>query len=187
MNRSQSLAALLLGITMAVTWWLSGGKDSGEPLPVSMEHEVDYYLADFTSTETDVNGRPARRLVAERMSHFKDDDSTELLRPNLTIYEEPRPPWRVVSESGWVSPDGEVVLLRGEVHIDRDAGQDVRPLNVVTRDLRVQPKHSYAETDQPAILVSAGSRIDTVGVQAWFSTPTHFKFLSRVRGHYEVN
>ena len=69
----------------------------------------------------------------------------------------------------------------------REAGQDVRPLNVVTRDLRVQPKHNYAETDQPATLISGENRIDTVGVQAWFSTPAHFKFLSRVRGHYEVH
>ena len=161
--------------------------EPGEMLEVSLEHEIDYYLSEFTSTEMDTEGRPAKRLKAQRMSHFKDDDSTELVSPRLTIYEPQRPPWQVVSETGWVSPDGEVVLLRGEVHIDRAAGQDVRPLNVVTRDLRVQPKHNYAETDQPATLISGENRIDTVGVQAWFSTPAHFKFLSRVRGHYEVH
>ena len=59
-------------------------------------------------------------------------------------------------------------------------------MNVVTRDLRVQPKHSYAETDQPVKVQSGPHRVEAVGLQAWLRPPVRIKLLGHVRGHYEV-
>ena len=70
--------------------------------------------------------------------------------------------------------------------IDREAGEDARPLHVVTRELRVHPKENYAETDQPLVAHSLGDRVTSVGLQAWFNEPIRLKFLSRVRGYHEI-
>lgn len=133
------------------------------------------------------DGRPKQRLKAEKMVHFPDDDSTELTKPRLTIYDSAHPPWLVTSENGWVSGDGEILLLQGEVQIDRDEARGVEPIHILTSDLKVRPRENYAETSKDVDVRSRGERVRARGMQAWFNKPIHIKLLAMVRGHYEVN
>ena len=120
------------------------------------------------------------------MEHFPNDDSTQLQRPRLEIHDDDRPPWKIRSERGWVSGDKQLVLLQGEVHIDREAAPEVRPLHIVTHDLRVQPDNNYAETDAAVHATSRDDWLDSVGMQLWFARPIRVKLLSQVRGRYEI-
>ena len=148
-------------------------------------HSPDFFAEGFTVTTMAADGLAARSLSGEKMLHFQDDQSTELTRPVITIFEKDKPPWKVKSETGWVSPDGEVILLQGRVTIDRMAAPGVRPVHVVTRELRVQPNDEYAETDQPVDLRSRRDWLKSNGMQLWFGKPIRLKFLARVRGYYE--
>ncbi len=132
-------------------------------------------------------GKPARQLIAERITHYPDDNSTELTKPKMTIYDGDRPPWRIRSERGWVSGDGEIILLQGEVHIDRSIAAGVRPIHITTRDLRAQPKDNYVESDADTHIISQSDTLDSKGIQIWFSQPVRIKLLANVRGRYEVN
>jgi lipopolysaccharide export system protein LptC len=138
------------------------------------------------AVETDPGGQLRRHLLAERLEHFPDDQTTRLQQPRLHLLEPDRPPWRIRSERGWISPDGALVLLQGEVFIDRDAAGEVQPVHLVTRDLRVQPRDEYAETDQPVQAHSDRHRVTATGLQAWLRAPLRIKLLADVRGHYEV-
>ena len=135
----------------------------------------------------DPQGRPRRQLSAASMRHFPDDESTELTRPEMWLLAPGKPPWQVRAEKGWVSSDGALILLQGEVHIDREEGEDVRPLHLVTRDLRVQPKDEYAETDSPVQMESGAHWLESIGLQAWLREPVRIKLLADVRGYYEAN
>ncbi len=162
------------------------GDGEREP-PVTAERAPDYYVENFSITTMGLDGRVERTLSAERMLHYPDDDSTELTRPHLVIYEAGAPPWRIWSESGWVSGDGALVLLNGAVKIDRAAAPGIRPVHIDTYNLRVRPKENYAETDEKVKVRSLGDVQTSVGMQAWLSKPIRLKFLSKVRGHYEIN
>ena len=181
---------LLIGIVLALlaglTWWLAGQQQrpAHRASGPGDAREIDYYLRDLDFTTFSEQGQPARRLQAPELRHYPDDDTTELDRPRLVIYKDEGPPWRVRSETGWVSPDGERVHLRGEVVIEREAAPGVRPMHIVTRDVRVEPERDYAETDEPVTVTSREDRIDAVGMQAWLRDPGRIKFLSQVRGHY---
>jgi len=161
------------------------GKEESEK--VKLEHTPDYYVEDFSVTNMDIDGKLEQTLSAERMLHYPDDDSTELTRPHLVIYEEGVPPWKIKSETGWVSGDGQLVLLNGAVKIDRIAAPGIRPVHITTRDLRVRPKENYAETDEKVKVRSLGDVQTSIGMQAWLDKPIRLKFLSKVRGHYEIN
>ena len=150
-------------------------------------HAPDFFLNDLMATALGRDGRPERRLWAREMRHYPDDDSTELLAPRLELYEEAGPPWQLRAETAWLSGDGELLLLQGEVHIDRAAGPGSRPVQAVTYNLRVQPKERYAETDERVTLHSAASWVEATGMQAWLIRPLRIKLLSDARGHYEIN
>ncbi len=180
------LGALLL-IIAGGSWWLSQTvQDEVERQP-RPPHTPDYWIDGLSARTMDEQGRPRRLLQAQSMRHFPDDQSTELTRPELILLETEGPPWRIRSELGWVSSDGDLLLLQGEVHIERDAGGTVQPLHLVTRDLRVQPRDEYAETEQPVRTESGPHWVESTGLQAWLREPVRIKLLADVRGHYEVN
>ncbi|MCW8904003.1 LPS export ABC transporter periplasmic protein LptC [Sedimenticola sp.] len=177
----------ILLLLVAGTFWLSRQNITEDPGYTAREHRADYYLEGVDSTLMNLSGKPGKRLVAERMTHFMDDDSTELKLPRLTLYDLDRPPWRVNSETGWLSGDGEVLLLQGAVKIDRSAAPGVRPMRIRTRDLRVQPGDNYVETDAEVNIRSNKDHIDAKGMQIWLQQPIRIKLLANVRGRYEVN
>ena len=59
-----------------------------------------------------------------------------------------------------------------------------RPMRMHTRDLRVQPRQDYAETDEKVRVDSDVDWLEAVGMQAWLRPPSRIKFLSQVKGHH---
>jgi lipopolysaccharide export system protein LptC len=177
---------VLIAVLAGATWWLASSRKSapGGPETAAAPHQVDYYLRDLRATTMSDTGEPARTLVAKDLRHYADDRTTELSQPELTVYQGPQPPWLIVSDDGWISADGSLVLLGGEVHITRDAGDDNRPMRIDTRDLRIQPREDYAETDEKVRVRSERDRIDATGMQAWLRSPARIKFLANVKGYY---
>ncbi|MCW8881238.1 MAG: LPS export ABC transporter periplasmic protein LptC [Sedimenticola sp.] len=185
-QKNRVIGGLLL-LLVGGSLWLSQSSRDDDSNFTSLEHRPDYYLEAVDTTLMGIDGKPSKRLIAERMTHFIDDDSTELKLPRLTLYDQERPPWRVKSETGWLSGDGEVLLLQGAVKIDRSAAPGIRPFHITTRDLRVQQRDHYVETDAEVHARSNKDRIDAKGMQIWLQQPMRIKLLANVRGRYEVN
>ncbi|MCU7958410.1 MAG: LPS export ABC transporter periplasmic protein LptC [gamma proteobacterium symbiont of Bathyaustriella thionipta] len=175
------LLALLLA---AVSWW--GLQSTSEDLqPLRRDgHEAAFFIKDFAITALDEEGRPRHKLSAAKLEQFMDDDTTELTSPLLTVYDEGRPPWVVRSTSGWMSKQGELVLLKGDVLITRAASAAARGMKIVTRDMRLYPKKDYAEGDEKVRLSSNKDWLISNGFQLWFKKPMRLKLLKNVRGRY---
>jgi lipopolysaccharide export system protein LptC len=185
MERRTLLSALVLAVPAALSTWLLL-RDDSSVAPQAPRHVPDYYLKHFTATAMTPEGKPDRRLTADSLYHYADDDTMDLERPHMLFFNPERPPWEVDSETGWVGPEGEDVLLGGNVIIRREAAPDgsARPLRVETRDLQVRPHEDYAETDQPVTIISERHRVDAVGMRAYLGDD-RLELLSEVRGHYE--
>ncbi len=187
-TRRQSLIiGLLLSLLAGGSWWLYRSIDEEPERQARPPHTPDYWVEGLTARSMDMEGRPQRILQARTVQHYPDDGSTELTQPRLQLLEPGRPPWRISSEQGWVAPDGGLVLLQGEVEIRREASPGRYPVHLVTRDLRVQPKDEYAETEHPVRVISGPHRVRSTGLQAWLRAPVRIKLLADVRAHYEVN
>jgi lipopolysaccharide export system protein LptC len=176
------LALLALGSS-----WIVSLTTEEEAKSRSEEHKMDYYLKNFTTTLMGEDGKPDKRISAKRMIHYPDDDTTELDEPHITMFEENIPKWKIEAEDGWVSGDGELLLLQGKVTMDRPKTADSDPIHIVTRNLRVQPKQNYAETEESITITTPDNWIKSKGMQAWLTTPMRIKFPAKVRGRYEVN
>ena len=185
MKRARPILAVLLVLAAALSWWL---RDSPAPQTAATAHkgprDSDYYIRGLDVTRMTPGGSPAHRLRAEQVRHFTDDDTTQMERPHLTVFQDQAPPWEVDADSALISADGDLVLLHGDVLIERSGDADNRPMRIVTRNLRVQPREDYAETDEKVRVTSNADWLDATGMQAWLRPPTRLKFLSQVKGHY---
>ncbi len=155
-------------------------KDRGEP---------DSIMWNFKRTDMDLDGLPKARLEADVMKHFPLDDSVDLESPVMEIYnEEGVMPWHITAERGWLSGDGEKLLLYGEVYIWRDqpnaSKETPKEIEMITTDLKILIDEEYAETDNFVMILSPSSKVTAVGLQANLQK-RQLKLLNQVRGRYE--
>jgi len=181
------LVIMVLLLVTAVASWQLGGEppatDAGIDAP-SEARAVDYRVRGFEVVRMTSDGMPAHRLRATSLRHFTDDDTTELESPRLTVFQNDAPPWEVDALQAWMSADGSLILLTGDVVIERAGDSANPPTRLETRELRVQPRTDYAETDAPVRVETDLDRLDAVGMKAWLRPPSRLKFLSEVEATY---
>lgn len=184
-SRLQTLLPLLL-LLAGLSWWLA--QESAKQMPKGpAQHVPDFFTEQMTTIEMDESGKPERLLISDKSTHFVDDETTELEQLRLTLYKDQQPPWLVRSDRGWLSKDRKEAWLRGNVFIDREAGTDIRPYHLVTTELHLRREPDYAETDQAVTMVSEGSRMQAMGMQAWLEPEVRVHLKSQVRGRHEKN
>ena len=185
LGRGPIITVALIGLA-ALSWWLTQEHITDKPAveEQSAGKQPDFYIKGLALTTTDKDGQPTRTLSAQELRHFLHDSSTELVKAALTIHTDQGTPWQITAESGWVSADGDLILLNGPTRLTREEGPNNRPLSLETRNLRIQPREGYAETDEKVTVISNQDRMEAVGLQAWLKRPTRIKFLSQVKGRY---
>jgi len=185
MSRFRILLVLVMFAAAVVSWQMVQQEDPApQTAHPSGPRQIDYYVTGLDVTRMTLTGIPAHRLRAENLHHYTDDETTELQQPHLTVFQDDAPPWEVDSERAWVSPDGSLVLLSGEVLIEREGDANNRPMRILTRELRVQPEQDYAETDEKVRVESESDWLVAVGMQAWLRPPSRLKFLSQVNSYH---
>jgi len=124
--------AIIIAFTIMVglSIWLQLGlleDPKPQPIPGNSRHDPDYYVENFTATGVDKSGQNRYVLEAQRMVHFPDDDTALLDKPHIIQYKDGLAPRHSYSDSGWVAPGGDEVLLTGDVrviegHANNDSG-----------------------------------------------------------------
>lgn len=182
------VVAFILGMLGLTAWWHYERTRSTEEVAAAGVRRPDYTVERFTATRMNEEGRPRRRLAALELRHYPNDDSSELERPILTMFQPTTPPWVIRSETGSVSSGAEEVIFHGRVHIDRRAAADLRPVAIVTRELHVWPDTDYAQTDEH---VRADSLDDWVtaerGARIWFDEALRLQLAGRVHSLVEAD
>lgn len=190
--RDLRIYALVL-VLAAMSWGLAEifhfDYQSDEEALEAVKHSVDYFSHGYLRKDLNEQGRLKSELSAKSILHYSDDDITHIDKPILTLYNaDPAiPPWVVKSEAGVLSADGENLLLTGMVFIDRAKAEGTRQINIKTSNLLVQPKISYAQSDDWAELLSPPHRIEGKGIQITFKKPINLKLLSNVKSRYVLN
>ena len=81
--------------------------------------EADYYLEDFTTRRFDANGALEYVVAGDSLSHFPDDDVSEVIAPRVEL-RRPGAVWRVNAERGRLETDPDVFTLLGDVRLERE-------------------------------------------------------------------
>ena len=84
--RNLGLYSVLLFITLS-SWWLLEQQQSEEVVPIKLEgHSADYFSEGYKKVEMDGMGNPVSILEAKTLTHFKDDQTTELAQCKITFF-----------------------------------------------------------------------------------------------------
>lgn len=180
---SQSWMWLLLASFALVTTWLVRNLEKDLSTSPQLSDQIpDYILYHFQSVQLNEQGYLKSRLMAEKMVHYLQA-KTELTTPTMTFYQHQQPLWIIQAERGEVSSDDNEIWLLGQTHWQRYTANQIKELEIITRDVRLQRDTQYAETALATQIVSAYGETHSVGMRV-FLPQEQIELLSQVRGTY---
>jgi lipopolysaccharide export system protein LptC len=184
----RSLVTYLGLATLALfTWWLAGIFMPAEESAGPRTHgTIDYYSKNLSRTLMDENGKPKQLLFAVNLTHYVDQDRTELVQPVLTLYGKDGPPWVIHSDNALMPGESDTIFLNGNVLILRERDENGRTLKIVTQNARVQPDNNYAETDEFIQVLSPPDELTGKGAKVHFGDDLKVTILSDVRRKHEI-
>lgn len=156
------LPLLLLALLAGVTFWLEQTTRTDTGRDGKTRHDPDFIVEDFQVRRYDIEGRLQHTLVAKKMTHYADDESSDVLTPHLTYHRET--PTVVTSRTAWMDKGGDHVRLDDDVRIAR-AAYGVNPATVMTTMvLHVVPDDELAHTAAPVEITQGATVIRGTGL-----------------------
>lgn len=175
---------LLLALLAGLTYWL----DSAVQSPVALcdkpiVHSPDVTVDKLIATRMDVNGRIRDTLQAAKMTHYPDDDSTELELPRFVSFARDAP-LAITSKRALVSSNGGNLYFRDEVRASRAAQGGKSALLVTTDYLHLLPDDNIAKSDRRVTISDTHMTIEAVGMELNSETRV-LKLHAGVKGVYD--
>ena len=185
--RSAIFFPLVLAIALAIiTFWINlTVEQQGPKIDGSNRHDPDYTMNNFVTTQTDVTGKLRYVLAAAEMAHYPDDDSTVLQRPRFTQYTANKPYTQIEALRGYVSSNGEEIVLVDNVKVVRQAFEGKGEMQVLTERLIILPKQDLAKTDSPVVIKQAPKTVIHATGMVFDKKNQTIKLSKRVKVHYE--
>ncbi|HEY0634246.1 MAG TPA: LPS export ABC transporter periplasmic protein LptC [Gammaproteobacteria bacterium] len=182
MSRSTFILIMVIGLLAALSSWLSREQDEEERVAARPQRHIpDYYITGFNAAAFSVDGIPRHRLSADNMTHYADDRSTQLVRPQLAFLDDKGESWQLDAGAGLVDGQGETLLLSDTVSMRR-VGTAADTIELNAGDLTVYPNRQFATTRTPVTITSPGTHIEAAGLDAHFAEER--LVLYSVRGRY---
>ncbi len=141
---------LLLTVLAALTFWLDRTvQPQASTGNGSARHDPDFIVDNLSSMRTSADGNITDTLIADKMTHYPDDDSTHLQMPKLVSMVPGKPPVTITSREALVSTDGENIFFKDDVRVTRSAYADRSEMVMETSYLHVIPQNGYCQ-NRPA-------------------------------------
>ena len=177
---------LVLMLSLAgLTFWLERTVREEEGVhPSQRRHDPDYIVDNLKHTRFNAMGAVESTLVAAKMLHYPDDDSTDLVTPRMVQTKPNEPRVTLTADRGTLSQDGEEVFLYGNVLVVRDAGPEHAETRMSTSFMHVVTAHSVFRTDRDVLITEEERVLAGRGME--YHNDTKELFLrERVRGRFE--
>ncbi|WDI92582.1 LPS export ABC transporter periplasmic protein LptC [Xanthomonas campestris] len=185
-NWRTTLGAVLLAAAIISGW--SAWQQRARPVAAAVDDsKADYVLRDFELIALDKeSGKESTTLRAPEMHRNRADQTSEITTPVFLLPDNANNPWTLRSKTGWISPKGDEMRLRGDVAGDSPTTGNTPPTTFRTESLDVFPQQNLAKTAAPVTMRRPGIMQSGVGFEADLKT-RQYKLLSQVKTRYEPN
>lgn len=145
----------------ALTFWLAQtSRVETVQLLNRQRHIPDFVVEKFSMQRFDQQGRLDYQLGAVRMTHYLDDNLSELKQPTLDYFSTPQAT-HLRAERAWITGRAERVRLEEQVRVWREplAQSQLLGMQFSTTQLDIWPDEQRLDTTQPVSLVQGHSII----------------------------
>jgi len=173
------LPLMLLAFLAALTFWLErttqfdNGHRDGKG-----RHDPDFIVDNFTVRRFNTDGGLQYVQTAQKMLHYADDDSTDVVAPTLDYFGEIQQT-HISARQARLGPAGKEVRLFDDVRMVRKGTTDRPELVVTTSEMFVYPDEESARGVKPVTLAEGRSIVNGTGFEANNRTQI-FKLMGRV-------
>jgi len=178
----QTFFLLVLLIIASMSWWAMTIAEPNLDTFTASKEGPDHFMENFTATKLSDAGKPEHRLHAERMTHYPNEEHSDVIKPQVTFFKEDGSTWIARANQGKVLGDGKEVFLMDDVNIIRPGTAETK-VTIITTNLRVVPKKNFAETKNNIVMQQNENTVTATGMEAYF-TAGKIQLLSEVRGWY---
>ena len=177
--------ALMLALAL-LTLWLDHQVRVDEPSHPSLRrHDPDYLVSNFITTTYTREGRAELVLSAAQMTHYPDDDSTELTSPRIIQARSQQPRMTVRADRGKVSREGDEIFLFDNVLLVREPHEAKPEARMTTSFLHILRDRSLVRTDREVLFEEPGRSLTGRGME--YHNDTRELFLrSDVTARFEA-
>jgi len=175
--------ALMFALAL-LTFYLDQAVRDEEGGPALRRHDPDYLVVNFSTTSFDREGAPESVLAATKMTHYPDDDTTELLAPRVVRTRPDQPRLTVSADRGALSRDGDEIFLYDNVVLVREADTSRPEARMTTSFLHVVRDRSLIRTDREVRFVEGRRQLSGRGME--YNNETQQLVLhANVHGRFE--
>lgn len=187
MNLSSTrMFPLLLMLALALlTFWLERTVREEQAPAAQRSHDPDYVVERFSITDFNRAGIAESALSGAKMSHFPDDDSTELLAPRVVQSRPDQPRLTLSADRGTLSQNGEEVFLYDNVLVVREGTAGIPESRMQTSFLHVVRARSLVRTDREVRVFERGRAIVGRGME-YNNESRELSLHAQVRGNFEA-
>ncbi|RDI48782.1 LPS export ABC transporter periplasmic protein LptC [Aquicella lusitana] len=151
--------------------------------PTQSRHIPDAFMEDVVAVIMGKQGKPKMKIVTPKMVHYSENDTTQLLAPQLTLYRKSPQPWYITSKYAKSTQGIDTVDFWEDVVIHHSADTDNPATLIKTPTLTVHPNEQTADTKDHITMIQPNTIVKAVGMHADMNTG-NINLLSQARGEY---
>lgn len=176
--------ALMLSLAL-LTFWLDHQVrvDDGSH-PSMRRHDPDYLVDNFTTTTYARDGQVETVLSAVKMTHYPDDDSTELTGPRVLQAKPTQPRYTARADRGRVSREGDEIFLYDNVLLVREADEARPEARMTTSFLHILRDRNLVRSDREVLFEEPGRWLKGRGME-YFNATRELLLHADVHGSFE--
>lgn len=161
-------------VLAGLTFWLMRAIDlPQERRDGKNRHDPDTIITDMTLRRLDPNGRLQYELRAPRLTHYPDDETTHVERPNFRYLHPQKPTVTMTAERARVTQNGDEVRLEENVRVERAGGPRREALVATMPDLTIITDAELAYTASPVEITQGRSWLRGTGLSINNKTQTY--------------
>lgn len=173
---------MIIAALAYVSWLLNDKTQAVKQITdKSIRHDPDYYANNLETYILDETGSPGYYLKTTALTHYPDNNTTELSEPEFLLFKQGQITWSINAASGQIKPDNNKIYLSGNVLAqDKFTKQKTR---LKTNTLLLKPESKTAETEAHILIEDSHGKTEATGLSADLNN-NRLKLLANVRGVY---
>jgi lipopolysaccharide export system protein LptC len=168
-HRWRLLGVMLAGVLCAFGsfWLLQAVTESGAEARLGARgNEPDYIIDNFSFVRMSQTGQPRYVVSGARLTHRPVDDISYVDKPVVQGMTVDHPRMTMHADRARILHEQDQVDLIGNVHVERPATANSRPLTIKTQELTVLPDEELMKTDKPVEMKLGSATVRGTGMLA---------------------